>query len=274
MPSQSGRRRQPGAANSDDLEQVRSNALQTVVDYRRIVISLEIKRIADSRVSSMMWEERCRIFYQPEDYLVIRACPLIENARHQIHSVFSRAAATNQVLFDRMITHINGARSVGRISALLLLMERNLTLNSGIRQRYAVAIMQHLRRDLQRIFGSLIEAQDISRIDGDYDFGDDNERWHRTVFRMTLGLTFDGRYHPNPIPIRINIEMPMFTYQAEYYFAITHTEDRMGWPLNQARQDWLLNSYPVDGWLTGRDPIVSWVSTLDPRAPGRWWDRE
>ena len=34
------------STNAGDLEQVRSNALQTVADYRHVVISLEVKRIA------------------------------------------------------------------------------------------------------------------------------------------------------------------------------------------------------------------------------------
>ena len=50
---------------SGDLEQVHSNALQIVADYGSIVRSLEVKRIADSRVGFAMWEERWR-FYQPE----------------------------------------------------------------------------------------------------------------------------------------------------------------------------------------------------------------
>ena len=50
---------------SGDLEQVHSNALQIVADYGSIVLSLEVKRIADSRVGFAMWEERWR-FYQPE----------------------------------------------------------------------------------------------------------------------------------------------------------------------------------------------------------------
>jgi hypothetical protein len=206
------------AANSGDLEQVRSNALQTVAAFRNTVISLEVKRIADSRVGTIMWEERCTTFYRPQDHLVIRACPSIDNARFQIHSVFARAAATNKVLFDRMSAHINRARSMARISKLLRLMERNLILNSRIRARYAVTIMQHLRRDLHRIFGPLIDVlhRTFGHLVGDRD------RWHRTVYRMTLGLTSDGRYHPNPIPVRINPESPIFTYQQDYYFAITH----------------------------------------------------
>ena len=215
MPSQSGPLQQPGAANSD-LEQARSNALQTVADYRYIVISLEIKRIADSRVGTIMWEERCRCYFGARP--VIRACPPIENARFRINSVFTRAAATNHVLFDRMVAHINRARSVARISALLLLMERNLTLNSEIRAIYAVAIMRRLRCDLHRIFGGSIAADNIG-------IRNAQERWYRTIYRMILGLRFDGLYHLNPIPVRINPNNPQsreFTYHAEYFFAFTH----------------------------------------------------
>jgi hypothetical protein len=206
------------AANAGDLEQARSNALQTVAAFRNTVISLEVKRIADSRVGTIMWEERCTTFYRPRDHLIIRACPSIDNARFQIHSVFARAAATNKVLFDRMSAHIERARSVTRISELLQLMERNLILNSRIRARYAVTIMQHLRCDLNRIFGRLIDVlrQTLGHLAGDRD------KWHRTVYRMTLGLTSDGQYHPNPIPVRISPDSPIFTYQQDYYFAMTH----------------------------------------------------
>jgi hypothetical protein len=210
------------AANAGDLEQARSNALQTVAAFRNTVISLEVKRIADSRVGTIMWEERCRSFYRDrrEAHLVIRACPSIDNARLQIHSVFARAAATNKVLFDRMSAHIERARSVTRISELLQLMERNLILNSRVRARYAVTIMQHLRCDLNRLFGRLIDA--LHESIGHLGIAGDRDMWHRTVYRMTLGLTSDGQYHPNPIPVRISPDSPIFTYQQDYYFAMTH----------------------------------------------------
>ena len=121
------------STNTGDLEQVRSNALQTVADYRHVVISLEVKRIAGSRVGAMMWEQHCwRLYPRTNHHLIVRVCRLIVNACFQIDFIFMRTAATNQVLFDRMVTLINGARSVARISALLQLMERNLILNSGV----------------------------------------------------------------------------------------------------------------------------------------------
>ena len=184
--------------NSGDLEQVRSNALQTVADYRHIVISLEVKRITGSRVGSMIWERRCWIFYRRfcyymhVGYLVVRVCRLIEDARFRVNFVFTRAASTNRVLFDRMVIHINRARSMARISALLELMERNLILNSEIRTRYAVTIIRQLRRDVQPPYRIFDPA------------GLDQEMWYRTVCRLTLGLTPDGLYHPDPIPPPIN----------------------------------------------------------------------
>ena len=100
---------------SGDLEQVHSNALQIVADYGSIVLSLEVKRIVDSRVGFAIWEERWR-FYQPEShYKIPKACRFTNDA----NLVFARAVATTRVLFHRMVTHINTARSVARISVLL-----------------------------------------------------------------------------------------------------------------------------------------------------------
>ena len=158
--------------NSGDLEQVRSNALQTVADYRHIVISLEVKRITGSRVGSMMWERRCWrqfFYYMHMGYLVVRVCRLIEDARFRVNFVFTRAASTNRVLFDRMVIHINRARSVARISALLELMERNLILNSEIRTRYAVTIIRQLRHDVQPLY-RIFDPAEL-----------DQEMWYRTV---------------------------------------------------------------------------------------------
>ena len=160
----------------------------------------------------MMWEQHCwRLYPRTNHHLIVRVCRLMVNARFQIDFIFTRAAATNQVLFDWMVTHINGAQSVARISALLQLMERNLILNSEIRERYAVTIIQHLRRDVQPLY----------RIFGYHPGGLDQEMWYRTLYRMTLGLTSDGLYHPNPTPIRRLSRTPrqfLLTYPEDYFF--------------------------------------------------------
>ena len=159
-----------------------------------------------------MWEERCWGFYQPESHHKIpRACRLINDARFRINFVFARALATNRVIFHQMVTNINRAQSAARISALLQLMERNLILNSEIRARYAVAIIQHLRHDLYPLFG---------RSHGFY-----RDQWYRTVYRMALGLTSDGLYHPNPIPTPIYPGSLSFTYPDDYYFSLSHLGD-------------------------------------------------
>jgi hypothetical protein len=156
-----------------------------------------------------MWEERCWGFYQPESHHKIpRACRLINDARFRINFVFTRALATNRVIFHQMVTNINRAQSTARISALLQLMERNLVLNSEIRARYAVAIIQHLRHDLYPLFG---------RSHGFY-----RDKWYRTVYRMTFGLTSDGLYHPAPIPTPIYPGMLylLFTYSEDYFLQV------------------------------------------------------
>jgi hypothetical protein len=203
MPSQSGPLQQPGAAIGD-LEQVRESALQTVADFRRTVISLEVKRIADSRVGCTMWEALCAKLF--EDYKMSKACPLIVDARLQINSVFTEAATTNRVVFDRIEAHIKKAKSVAKISELLELMERNLTLNSEVRKGRAITILQRLRGDLFEVFGNLHDS-----------------RWYPTVYRMTLGLGSDGCYHPDPIPVQIDTGRPwpqVYTYNDEYFFAL------------------------------------------------------
>jgi hypothetical protein len=182
MPSQSGPLQQPGAPSvheySGDLEQARFNALQTVVDFHRIVVSLEAKRTAQSRISSRLWEAH----YIAGKREACSAGSRIGHARFRINTIFGNAAATNLVIFNRVTEHINRAQSEAKISELLLLMENNLARNSELRGRYAVAIMQRLKADLDAIIGF------------------NGSQWYATAYRFTLGLETNGDYHPNPTP--------------------------------------------------------------------------
>ena len=184
MPSQSGPLQQPGAPRIiheyfGDLEQARYNALQTVVDFRRIVVSLEARRTAQSSISSRVWEAN----YIAGKREARSASSRIGHARFRINTIFGNAAATNLVIFNRVTEQINRAQSEAKISELLLLMENNLARNSELRGRYAVAIMQRLKADLDAIIGF------------------QGSRWYATAYRFTLGLETDGGYHPYPTPI-------------------------------------------------------------------------
>jgi hypothetical protein len=181
MPSQSVPLQHPEAG---DLEQARYYALQRVAHLHTAVVGLEVKRMTSSEVGSTIWEAICAEYFDDDE--MRSACFPIDNANLQIDSLFKEATETSLNLLNQTRADINSARSVARISEVLQAMKRNLTLNSEARKRDAVAIMQRLRRDLYKIFGS---------------FGLHDE-WYPAVYRMILGLIPDGTYHPDPIPNR------------------------------------------------------------------------
>ena len=151
MPSQSDPLQQPEAG---DLEQVRYDALQRVAYF---VIALEVKRIAK------LWAWLYHLWFGKPQGLHELFWPWWKWAAHVIRSIMLTfglipflwrllSTDTNLDILDQMrADDINSAQSVARISEILQVMERSLTLNSEARKRYAVTIMQRLiiRRDFR-----------------------------------------------------------------------------------------------------------------------------
>ena len=179
MPSQSVPLQQPEAG---DLEQARYDAFQRVAHFQRERVDLEVKRMANSEVGSTMWETICAKYFDDDEMRSV--CSLIDNANSQIDHTFMASTEHYLHILDEMRTDINRARTVGGISRVLQAWERSLTWISERRKTRAVEIMQGLRRDLDEISSS-------------FELHDD---WYPAFYRIILGLTPDGNYHPNPIP--------------------------------------------------------------------------
>ena len=176
MPSQSIPLQQPEAG---DVEQARYDALQRIESFHRDIVDLEVKRMANSEVGSTIWETMCANYFDDDGIRSI--CSLIDNANLQIDTLFMESTQSSISMLNRMKEFLNSRRSVGEISRHLRWTEDNLTVNSEVRKTSAVTIMQGLKRDLDEISGSF-ELDD------------------RVFYRIVLGLTPDGSYHPNPIP--------------------------------------------------------------------------